>query len=94
VPHGWRNFGERDAEAARELVRSACVELREVERAVLDLARGEVRRLAELREFALRRRAAVVLLELRGAGAQVGGDRLAARGEQAHHLYLPGDAPV
>ena len=64
--------------------------LREIQRAVLGVARLEVGRLRELREFALRRRAAVALLEPRGAGAQVGGDRLPAGGEQAHHL--PGDA--
>ena len=39
-----------------------------------------------MRELALGRRAAVALLEPRGAGAQVGGDGLAARGEQPHHL--------
>ena len=49
-------------------------------------ARLEVRGLRELREFALRRRAAVPLLEPRRAGAQIRGDRLAARGEHAHHL--------
>ena len=66
------------------------MQLREVQRAVLRLARGEVRRLRELRQFPLRRGAAVPLLEPRRAGAHVGGDRLAARGEQPHHL--PGDA--
>ena len=67
----------------------AC-DLRDIQRAVLGLARLEVGRLRELREFALGRRAAVALLELRGAGAQVGGDGLAAGGEHAHHLA--GDA--
>jgi hypothetical protein len=46
--------------------------------------------LREVRQFALRWLAAVPLLELRRAGAQVGGDGFAARGEQAHHF--PGDA--
>src|SRR5690242_8042011 len=53
-------------------------------------ARLEVRCLRELRELALGRRAAVALLEPRGAGAQVGGDGFAAGGEQPHHLA--GDA--
>jgi hypothetical protein len=66
------------------------VRLRDIERAMLRIARLEVSGLREVREFALGRLAAVVLLELRGAGAQVGGDGLAAGGEQAHHL--PGDA--
>ena len=39
-----------------------------------------------MRELALRWFAAVALLEPRGAGAQVGGDGLAAGGEHAHHL--------
>ncbi len=39
-----------------------------------------------MRELALGWRAAVTLLKLRGAGAHVGGDGLAAGGEQAHHL--------
>jgi hypothetical protein len=43
-----------------------------------------------LREFALKQRAAVMLLEPRGAAAQVGADGLAVRGEQANHLA--GDA--
>jgi len=53
------------------------VRLRDIQRAVLRVARLEVRRLRELREFALGRRTAVPLLELRGADAQVGGDRFA-----------------
>jgi hypothetical protein len=81
---------ERDAERARQLVRPARVQLRDIKRAILALACREVRRLRELREFALGRRAAVLLREPRGAVAQVGCDRLAARGEQAHHL--PADA--
>ena len=52
----------------------------------LGLRVREVRRLRELRELALGRRAAVPLLEPRRAAAQVRGDRLAARGEHAHHL--------
>src|SRR5690348_14385657 len=52
----------------------------------LGFARGEVGGLRELRELALGRRAAVLLLEPRGAGAQVFGDGLAAGGEQPHHL--------
>ena len=90
VPHRRRDRGQAHAEGPRELVRPARVRLREIQRAVLRVARLEVGRLRELREFALRRRAAVALLEPRGAGAQVGGDRLPAGGEQAHHL--PGDA--
>jgi len=43
-----------------------------------------------MRELALGRLASVLLLEPRGAHAQVLGDRRAARGEHAHHL--PGDA--
>jgi hypothetical protein len=66
------------------------VQLREIQRAVPRRARLEVRRLRELRELALGRRAAVPLLEPRRADAQVRGDRRAARGEHVHHL--PGDA--
>ena len=43
-----------------------------------------------MREFALRRRASVPLLELRGAGTHIRGDGLTAGREQAHHL--PADA--
>jgi hypothetical protein len=50
------------------------VQLPGVERAFFVLARGEVRRLRDLRELALGRRAAVGLLEPGGAGAQVGDD--------------------
>jgi hypothetical protein len=50
------------------------VQLREIQRALFLCARFEVRRLRELREFALGRRAAVPLLEPRRAAAQVGGD--------------------
>ena len=59
---------------------------RQVERAFLALAGGEVRRLRELRQFPLRRGAAVPLFEPRRAVAHVGGDRAPARGEQVHHL--------
>jgi len=48
------------------------VQLREVERAGLGVACGEVRRLRELSQFALGWFASVALLELRGACAQVG----------------------
>ncbi len=90
VPYRWRDRREAHAKRARELGRPARVDLRDIQRAVLRDARLEVRRLRELREFALRGLAAVVLLELRGAAAQVGGDGLPAGGEQAHHLA--GDA--
>ena len=53
---------------------------------MLRVARLEVGGLREVREFALGGLAAVVLLELRGAVAQVVGDGFAAGGEQAHHL--------
>ena len=86
VPDGRRHRRERHAERPREPVRPARVRLRQVQRAFLALAGGEVRRLRQLREFPLRRRAAVPLLEPRRALAHVGGDRLAARGEQVHHL--------
>ena len=86
VPDRRGHRRERDAERPREPVRPARVRLRQVQRAFLALARGEVRRLRQLRELPLRRRAAVPLLEPRGALAHVGGDRLAARGEQVHHL--------
>jgi hypothetical protein len=86
VPHRRGDRRERDAESLRELVRPPCVQLRLVERAFLALARAEVRCLRELRDLALRRRAPVPPLELGRAGAQVRGDGLPARGEQAHHL--------
>jgi hypothetical protein len=47
------------------------VRLREIQRAVLGVARGEVRRLREVRELALGRRAAVPLLEPRRAATQI-----------------------
>jgi hypothetical protein len=43
------NLGVRDAEGPRELARPARVQLREVERCALALARAEVRRLDKLR---------------------------------------------
>ena len=85
VPDRRRDRRQRDAEGARELVRPARVRLREIQRAVLRVARLEVRCLREVRELALGRRAAVPLLEPRRAAAQVRGDRRAARGEHAHH---------
>ena len=90
VPRRRRDRRQRDAERARELVRPPRVQPREIQRAFLGRARGEVRRLREVREFALGGLASVPLLEPRGAGAQVRGDGLAARGEHAHHL--PADA--
>jgi len=66
------------------------VQLREVQRAVLGVARLEVGCLCEVRQLALRRLPTATLLELRRAGTQVGRDGLPARGEHAHHL--PGDA--
>ena len=90
VPHRRRDRGQAHAERARELVRPARVRLRDVQRAVLGVACIEVGGLREVREFTLGGFASVLLLELRGAGAQVGGDGLAAGGEQAHHLS--GDA--
>jgi hypothetical protein len=66
------------------------VRLREIQRAVLGVARGEVRGLREVRELALGRRAAVPLLEPRRTDTQIRRDRRAARGEHAHHL--PADA--
>ena len=86
VPDRRRDRRQRHAEGARELVRPARVRLREIQRAVLGVARVEVRRLREVRELALGRRAAVPLLEPRRAAAQVRGDRRAAGGEHAHHL--------
>jgi len=50
------------------------VRLREIQRAVLGVARLEVRGLREVREFALGWRAAIPLLESSRAGAQIGGD--------------------
>ncbi len=64
--------------------------LRNIQRPGLGRARGEVRLLRQARQLPLRRRAAVALLELRGAGPHLRGDRFAARGEQPHHL--PADA--
>ena len=90
VPDRRRDRRQAHAERARELVRPARVQLREIQRAFLLRACFEVRRLREVREFALGRLAFVSLLEPRRAGAQVRGDRLAARGEHAHHLA--GDA--
>ena len=90
VPHRWRDRRQAHAERARELVGPACVELREVQRAVLGVARLEVGRLREPRQFALRRLAADALLEPRGAVTQIGRDGFPAGGEQAHHLA--GDA--
>ena len=60
--------------------------LREIQRAVLGVACFEVRRLRELRQLALGRRASVALLEPRRALAQIRGNRLSPRGEHAHHL--------
>ena len=90
VPHRRRDRLQAHAEAAREQVRPARVRLRQIQRAGLGRARGEVRRLRQPRQLALGGRAAVLLLEPRRAGPQVRGDRLAAGGEQPHHL--PGDA--
>ena len=67
MPHRRRDRRQRDAGRARELVRPSLMQLCKVQRAVLRLARGEVRRLCELRQFPLRRRAAMALLELRRA---------------------------
>jgi hypothetical protein len=98
VPHRRRDGRQRHAEGAGELVSPARVQLREVQRAALGGACREVRCLRELRELALGGLAAVALLEPRGAGAQVGGDGLAAGGEQAHHLAAalatPSPAPL
>jgi hypothetical protein len=66
------------------------VDLRDIQRAVFGFARLEVGRLREMRQLTLRRRAAVLLLEPRGAATQVRRDGLAARREHAHHL--PADA--
>ena len=90
VPHRRRDRRQAHAEVARELVRPARVQLREIKRALLRVARREIRRLREMRQLALGRLASVPLLEPRRALAQVRGDRLAARGEHAHHP--PGDA--
>jgi hypothetical protein len=86
VPDRRRDRRQRDAQGTRELVRPARVRRREIQRAFLRRARGEVGRLRQMRELALGRRAAVPLLEPRRAAAQVRGDRLAAGGEHAHHL--------
>ena len=85
MPHRRRNRSQAHAEGPRELVRPARVRLREIQRAVLGVARREVRGLREVRELALGRRAAVPLLEPRRAAAQVRGDRLTPGGEHAHH---------
>ena len=90
MPHRRRDRSQAHAEGPRELVRPARVRLREIQRAMLGAARGEIRRLRELRELALRRRAAVPLLEPRRAAAQIRRDRRAPGGEHAHHL--PADA--
>jgi hypothetical protein len=66
------------------------VQLPGIQRAGLRGARFEVGRLRQLRELTLGRRAAVALLQPRGAGTQVRGDRFAAGREQPHHLA--GDA--
>ena len=78
VPHRRRDRRQAHAEGAHERGRPARVQLRDIQRAVLGGARFEVRRLREPRQFALRRRAAIALLERAGAGTQVRGDRLAA----------------
>jgi hypothetical protein len=90
VPYRRRDRRERDTEGTGELVRPACVQLLRVEGAGLGGAGLEAGCLRELGQFALGWLAAVPLLELRGAGAQAGGDGLAAGGEQPHHL--PRDA--
>jgi hypothetical protein len=90
VPHRRRDRRQAHAEVARELVRPARVQLREIKRTLLRVARLEIRRLREMSELALGWLAAVPLLEPRRALAQVRGNRLAARGEHAHHP--PGDA--
>jgi hypothetical protein len=51
VPHRRRDRRQRDAERARKSVTPSVVQLREVQRAVFRLARGEVRRLGELRQL-------------------------------------------
>ena len=86
MPDRWRDRRQAHAEGTRELIRPARVQLREIQRALFRSACFEVGRLRELRELALRWRAAVPLLEPRRAGAQVRGDRCAARGEHAHHV--------
>jgi hypothetical protein len=62
------------------------VHLRDIQRPGLRGARGEVRRLRQPRQLTLRRRAAVLRLEPRRAGTQIGRDGLPARGKQPHHL--------
>ena len=86
MPDRWRDRCQAHAEGARELIGPARVQLREIQRAFFRSACFEVRGLRELRELALRWRATVPLLEPRRAGAQVRGDRRAARGEHAHHV--------
>ena len=90
VPDRWRDRRQVHAERARELAGPVRVQLRDIQRAALRVARLEVGRLREVREFALGGRAAIALLELRRAGAHIRGDGLAAGGKQPHHL--PGDA--
>jgi hypothetical protein len=85
VPHRRRDGRQAHANCARELFRPARVQLREIKRPLFRGACLEVGRLREPCEFALGRLASVLLLELRGAGTQVGGDGLAAGGEHAHH---------
>ena len=86
VPYRWRDRRQAHAERVRELVCPPCVGLRDVECAVLGFACLEVGRLREMCQLTLRRRAAVLRLEPRRAGAQVRGDGLAASGEHAHHV--------
>jgi hypothetical protein len=90
VPHRRRDLRQGNADSLGELIRPARVQLREVQRAALRRAGREVGRLRQLRQLPLRRRAAILVLEPRCTGAQVGGDGLAPGGEQAHHLA--GDA--
>ena len=68
MPHRRRDRGQAHAERARELVRPARVRLRDIQRAVLRVARLEVGRLREVREFALRRRAAVAAARIARRG--------------------------
>jgi hypothetical protein len=86
VPYRWRDRRQAHAERVRELVCPPCVGLRDVECAVLGFACLEVGRLREMCQLTLRRRAAVLRLEPRRAGAQVRADGLAASGEHAHHV--------
>ena len=90
VPHRRRDRRQAHPEGPHQLVRPACVHLRDIQRPGLGRARGEVGRLRQVRELPLGRRAAVMLLEPRRACPHLRGDRFAARGEQPHHL--PADA--